>query len=877
MKNIFLFLATMSTCLLANPSIVIQVEENLQEVGRAAAELLLTEINIAKRQEKQLALLLPTGSTAISMYAHLVKLFYEGKADFSKVTFFNLDEYVGLAPDHPQSYAYYMDQHLYGHITKGLTLQKLKYFGLTPLTKRECFNPKTLNKLNESIQKFCEDLIQSTQGAASILKTFDQVVEKHKKENRFFHKLTTDYMNDKTLPSIETLRKAIAHSITLKTMSASKKNIHVLDGLASNLKEQAENYHKALKKCLNDPKFHTVCVAGIGIDPAHIAFNEFITEEPFLQSAVSEVQKNQQALNSITRVVPLAKKTRESNAKYFGGDYSKVPHHAITVGLQEILECDKMMVLAAGTEKKDPLYNTFANTPSFQIPSSFLPKYFRSNLYFIVDEKAYGFGEEKSLFTLNTLKQLKNGNQAIPCILSNHSKTLFWDVPNQKKPVLLDKGYKISHPDVILASLPKNQTILWVKNSKTHLSLWQELKENHNEIHVVQKESVDEILASVDKYEPDILILPYTYSLIEQFSQLKSEINKRFPTKPILGIFYETRLQLNNAFFPMNREEQKNKINAINRFHHTQVSRTQFNLIAEEMALSPSAVSSHNETFNLFHLQSEKGLLKLTPFQEKTYIIKSDEPNKKLQKLPHLTFSERDVAVIVSPHPDDVEISLGGLIQHLGKEQVYTSVLNATSGHNAVIKKSHVLTHPYLPSDILLQAKCETSKNIESKALKSRIRECESLGALNFLNPDIQIQFLRLPFYDHLDQKLCDEDIYKADDAIAKAVGSRSGRIFFFIPYPQDSQPTHQMIHKLFINRIYHFYQKHLDRKVIVAFYPTPWTGNWNLYDYSYNQGSKLAALVGSELLLGNGVKAAKPESLGGIFACRYHLFYFND
>ena len=36
--------------------------------------------------------------------------------DFSQVTTFNLDEYVGLAGDHPQSYRYYMEQNLFSGV-----------------------------------------------------------------------------------------------------------------------------------------------------------------------------------------------------------------------------------------------------------------------------------------------------------------------------------------------------------------------------------------------------------------------------------------------------------------------------------------------------------------------------------------------------------------------------------------------------------------------------------------------------------------------------------------------------------------------------------------------------------------------------------------
>lgn len=48
-------------------------------------------------------------------YERLVEMYREEKVDFSQVTTFNLDEYVGLGPNHPQSYHYYMYDNLFNH------------------------------------------------------------------------------------------------------------------------------------------------------------------------------------------------------------------------------------------------------------------------------------------------------------------------------------------------------------------------------------------------------------------------------------------------------------------------------------------------------------------------------------------------------------------------------------------------------------------------------------------------------------------------------------------------------------------------------------------------------------------------------------------
>nr|WP_322975193.1 glucosamine-6-phosphate deaminase [Aporhodopirellula aestuarii] len=56
---------------------------------------------------------LATGSTPLDVYTELARKHREEGLDFGRVTTFNLDEYIGLTPDHPQSYVHYMNKHLF--------------------------------------------------------------------------------------------------------------------------------------------------------------------------------------------------------------------------------------------------------------------------------------------------------------------------------------------------------------------------------------------------------------------------------------------------------------------------------------------------------------------------------------------------------------------------------------------------------------------------------------------------------------------------------------------------------------------------------------------------------------------------------------------
>lgn len=88
------------------------VTDNFEASCRIAAEQIASVV----RSKPDARLGLATGSTAQGVYPYLVAANRAGELDFSRVSTINLDEYVGLAPDHPQSYRRFMDEHLFDQI-----------------------------------------------------------------------------------------------------------------------------------------------------------------------------------------------------------------------------------------------------------------------------------------------------------------------------------------------------------------------------------------------------------------------------------------------------------------------------------------------------------------------------------------------------------------------------------------------------------------------------------------------------------------------------------------------------------------------------------------------------------------------------------------
>lgn len=82
---------------------------------------------------------LATGSTPKGLYKCLVEKYQAGEISFAKATFFNLDEYIGLDPSHPSSYAYYLMTKLYDPVQLKAEQINLPN-GNAPNLKEECMN-----------------------------------------------------------------------------------------------------------------------------------------------------------------------------------------------------------------------------------------------------------------------------------------------------------------------------------------------------------------------------------------------------------------------------------------------------------------------------------------------------------------------------------------------------------------------------------------------------------------------------------------------------------------------------------------------------------------------------------------------------------------
>lgn len=93
------------------------IEPNYEKLSQWAAEYIISKINaFAPTPEKPFVIGLPTGSSPIGVYRNLSQAYHDGRISFKNVITFNMDEYVGIPEDHPQSYHTFMKENFFSHV-----------------------------------------------------------------------------------------------------------------------------------------------------------------------------------------------------------------------------------------------------------------------------------------------------------------------------------------------------------------------------------------------------------------------------------------------------------------------------------------------------------------------------------------------------------------------------------------------------------------------------------------------------------------------------------------------------------------------------------------------------------------------------------------
>jgi glucosamine-6-phosphate deaminase len=142
------------------------------------------------------------------------------------------------------------------------------------------------------------------------------------------------------------------------------RNVHLPDGMAEEVPASCENYEWKIRQAGGID----LQVLGIGSD-GHIGFNEPTS-----------------SFASRTRIKTLTRQTVADNARFFGGDETKVPRHCITMGIGTIMEARMILMLAFGEAKADAVAASIEGPVAAVMPASFLQHHPAAKIF--VDEAA---------------------------------------------------------------------------------------------------------------------------------------------------------------------------------------------------------------------------------------------------------------------------------------------------------------------------------------------------------------------------------------------------------------------------------------------------------------------------------------------------------
>lgn len=153
------------------------------------------------------------------------------------------------------------------------------------------------------------------------------------------------------------------HQHLFNKLGLPRERIHLPDGVANNIAEACEAYSQAIRAQggLN------LQLLGIGTN-GHIGFNEPYT-----------------CFSSRTHVVELSEQTRRDNGRFFT-DQNEVPTHAITLGIQDILEAKEILLVATGRHKAGIIARLFHSSIDEELPASALKKH--NNITVVLDSEA---------------------------------------------------------------------------------------------------------------------------------------------------------------------------------------------------------------------------------------------------------------------------------------------------------------------------------------------------------------------------------------------------------------------------------------------------------------------------------------------------------
>ena len=220
-----------------------------------------------------------------------------------------------------------------------------------------------LDSIKETLKKKPNSVICFPTGS-SPLPLYNAMVEDFKKKSTSYKDVITFNLDEyKGLGSKHNQSYRYFMDVNLfNSLNINKDNINFPNGVLKDLKGECERYHKLLEENHRD-----IQILGIGSN-GHIGFNEPGT-----------------SFDSTTHVVSLSASTIRDNSRFFTS-IKEVPKQAITMGLSEIIDSEKIILIATGINKAKAVRDCVKGPIDESCPASILQKH--DNVLLILDKDA---------------------------------------------------------------------------------------------------------------------------------------------------------------------------------------------------------------------------------------------------------------------------------------------------------------------------------------------------------------------------------------------------------------------------------------------------------------------------------------------------------
>lgn len=209
-----------------------------------------------------------------------------------------------------------------------------------------------------------EDAILGLATGSTPIGLYKKMIEDHKKNGTSYAKIRTVNLDEYVGLGKESDQSYVyfMHDNLFDHIDIKEENVNLPNGKAADLEKECARYTALLDSMQQD-----IQLLGIGAN-GHIGFNEPGT--PF---------------DSTTNIVKLKDKTRQDNARFFAS-IDEVPTHAITMGIKNVMNAKKILLVANGKNKADAIKAMIEGEVTEECPASILQRH--NDVVVIVDEDA---------------------------------------------------------------------------------------------------------------------------------------------------------------------------------------------------------------------------------------------------------------------------------------------------------------------------------------------------------------------------------------------------------------------------------------------------------------------------------------------------------